>query len=405
MIIKKYLALVCVSLFLIACSSAPILKSKPLSNILATARLIELNQTYAGFGTLKQDLIYNPIITEEFIYLNAYQGRIYALDKNLNRAWVYDLEHVISSGLGMANDALFLVDQDGHLISLNPNKPELLWREFIGSQVLHSPSFSEDGFLTFLQLDNGNLIAVNTLTGKIRWNFVNNLPALTLHGAGKPVAANSNAMSNVAGDILYFGSPVGKVHALDAATGNLIWEAFISLPKGASELDRVVDANTLPLIQNDTLFIGNYQGKIAAYQRFTGTLLWNYTAGTHKNLLADDQLLYVVTDDSRLLALDQQTGQLVWQQDQLNLRKLTSPALLEDFLVVGDAEGYVHLINRATGLINGRYQVSTAAIKAQPRVGKDNLLYILTADGFFTQLRLKRLARPVELHTDIRGWP
>ena len=201
---------------------------------MATARLEKVNQTYTGFGTMQQDLLYNPVLTEKSVYLNGYQGRIYALDKALNRKWIYDSDRSISSGLGIANDKLFWVTHDGYFISFSINERKVLWREFIGSQVLHSPSFSEDGFLALLQLDNGNLIAVNTLSGKIRWNFINNLPTLKLHGIGKPLVVD---------DIVYFGSPVGKIHALNLMNGNLIWEAFVSLPQGASELARVTDVN------------------------------------------------------------------------------------------------------------------------------------------------------------------
>ena len=386
-------------LCLLACSTPSIIKPAPLPDIRQTVQLVQTHQTYVGFGTLRQELFYRPIITDDAIYINGYQGRIYVLDRQLRRRVHADLDVPVFSGLSKLNDQLFLVTRTGYLLVFDLTESRVIKRIFVGGQVLHPPVFSEDGLLVFLQLNNGRLLAINTLTGKVRWNFVNNLPILKLRGTGKPLATDG---------LVYFGSSVGKIHALHQATGNLIWENFVSLPQGSDELARMADVNSQPIVHENRIFIGNYQGKIAAYERFTGALLWSYNAGTYRDMLVDEQRLYVVTDQDHILALDQASGARIWQQDQLAFRSLTSPDMTDQFLVLGDAQGYIHLIDRLHGRIMGRYRVSTSGIQAQPTVkfpeqkrlqqnisAPEPVIYVLSVDGFITRLQLAYTSQSV----------
>ena len=372
-----------VMLCLVACHTSSVIQSAPLPAIEQTARLVKTHQTYVGFGTRDQELFYQPIVTDDAVYINGYHGRLYTLDTQLHRQHVFDLDTPLVSGLGKLNAQLFTVTRAGYLLVFDLAASRMVLREFLGGQVLHRPVFSEDGLLVFLQLNNGRMLAMNSLTGTVRWDFINSLPVLHLRGAGKPVTADG---------LVYFGSPAGKIHALDQTTGNLIWENFVSLPQGSDELTGMVDVHSQPVIRGDKIFISNYQGNIAAYERFTGTLLWRYAAGSYRDLLADEQWLYVVTDQDHVLALDQSSGALMWQQDQLAFRELTSPERIEESLVLGDAQGYLHLIHHQNGQLQGRYRVSTAAIKARPVVKnlqQEAAVYVLSADGFITRLMLQ----------------
>ena len=71
------------------------------------------------------------------------------------------------------------------------------------------------------------------------------------------------------------------------------------------------------------------------------------------------------------------TGAIIWEQDDLKLRKLTSPASISNLVVVGDLDGYVHLLNAQSGNFEGREKVSRNAITEIISQGN----YLLIADS------------------------
>ena len=52
------------------------------------------------------------------------------------------------------------------------------------------------------------------------------------------------------------------------------------------------------------------------------------------------------------------SGVVLWQQEGLKLRGLTSPVSVRGNIAVGDFEGYIHLINGADGSFLGRFRAS-----------------------------------------------
>jgi outer membrane protein assembly factor BamB len=77
----------------------------------------------------------------------------------------------------------------------------------------------------------------------------------------------------------------------------------------------------------------------------------------------------------------------LWQQNKLQYRILSGPAMMGNYIVVGDAEGYLHWIAKSDGHFAGR--VSTgSAIYASPVV-ENNVLYALTKSGYLTAYKLR----------------
>ena len=100
-------------------------------------------------------------------------------------------------------------------------------------------------------------------------------------------------------------------------------------------------------------------------------------------------LLLVVSVDSKdvIKAFGTATGAILWEQDDLKLRKLTSPASISNLIAVGDFEGYIHLLNAQSGAFEGREKVSRDAITEIESVGND--LLIVDTSGRVQKLSIK----------------
>ncbi len=72
--------------------------------------------------------------------------------------------------------------------------------------------------------------------------------------------------------------------------------------------------------------------------------------------------------------LDRRNGAEFWKQDQLQYRGLTRPVFYGSFVVVGDAEGYLHWINMDTGQFAAREKIGGKGFSGPPLVVGNTLV-------------------------------
>jgi outer membrane protein assembly factor BamB len=124
---------------------------------------------------------------------------------------------------------------------------------------------------------------------------------------------------------------------------------------------------------------------VAAAAEDTGVVLWRRELSSHAGLAADWRNVYVTDSKGRVWALDPRNGSALWQQDKLLNRRVTAPAILDDYVLVGDLEGYVHWLSYEDGSFLARQRVSKAAISAAPRVS-NGVAYVYADDGVLSAL-------------------
>ena len=81
---------------------------------------------------------------------------------------------------------------------------------------------------------------------------------------------------------------------------------------------------------------------------------------------ADFRSVYVTDDKNHVIALDKTTGGSLWKQDKMFGRALTRPLALGRYVIVGDYQGFVHLLSRDDGSFLGRIATDGSAIAAAP---------------------------------------
>jgi outer membrane protein assembly factor BamB len=94
----------------------------------------------------------------------------------------------------------------------------------------------------------------------------------------------------------------------------------------------------------------------------------------------DDTQMYVSTSQGDLVALNRRTGTEVWRNDTLKFRGLSAPAVVGDYVVVADLEGYVHWFDRATGTIAARAKTSGDRV-TNPPLSVNGIVYVISDKG------------------------
>jgi outer membrane protein assembly factor BamB len=78
---------------------------------------------------------------------------------------------------------------------------------------------------------------------------------------------------------------------------------------------------------------------------------------------------------------------MLWKQDKLAYRQLTAPVTIGDYVLVGDFEGYVHIISNLDGELIGRERVNKNGFHVQPQ-SQDDTVYIYGNGGHLVALKV-----------------
>ena len=372
------------------------LKPAELVKFDAEVRVDRVWRASVGKGLGKKYLRLDPKVLADRIYVADGYGELLALDRfNGKRIWRTRIGAVqkgmlsafnfldrkdpsfVSGGVGAGAGYVFLGTTLGDVVAVSAADGSEAWRVNINAEVLAAPVTGDD--LVFAQTVDGRLVALEESSGELRWSFDNQVPVLTLRGTSTPVYS---------GEVVYTGFSNGKLSAVRSETGELIWEHRVMLPEGRSELDRLVDIDGSPLVAGPVIYAVAYQGKLKALRRADGAMLWEHEVSSFLDLSEGYGQVYVVSEDDVVSAIDQQSAEVVWTNDQLQRRKLTSPIAFSNYLVVGDDQGYLHVMAQSDGRFVGRRKLDGKGLRSDMTVS-DGTLYVLGNSGSLYAVKIK----------------
>ena len=148
----------------------------------------------------------------------------------------------------------------------------------------------------------------------------------------------------------------------------------------------MIDVDADPVIFEHHLYAATYQGKIASFDWLSGNTLWSHDISSYTGMTADNNTVYISDAQGIIWAFNADSGLVNWRQTELNARIVTGPAVLGNYLVVGDAEGYLHWLGKNDGHLAARQRVGSA-IYAAPVV-ENNVVYTLTNEGYLAAYTL-----------------
>ena len=265
---------------------------------------------------------------------------------------------------------------DGELTALDINSGQQRWQARVSSEVLSVPK-ADQGVAVVHTID-GKLFAFQASDGNSMWLYDRSIPVLTLHGSSSPVLHGSTVICGFAS---------GRMAAFELASGNPLWESTISMPSGRSELERMVDINGDPQVIDGVAYVTTYQGDMAAVAVDTGEVLWRRPFSSYAGLGADGKQLYVTDEGDTVWGVDPSSGASLWQQNKMHGRRLTAPVPLGRYLMVGDYEGYLHILSAEDGEIVGRIRVGSDPISTPPMV-VNGVAYVLGDGGSLAAISL-----------------
>ena len=315
---------------------------------------------------------FEPRREAERVVVADEDGRVSAFDRRSGRRlWRTELDLTLSSGVGGDAESLYVASSDGvvHALAADGGAPR--WRAPLSSEVL-VPPVAAFGAVVARSVD-GRVVALESEDGRERWSVSNAPPALTLAGSGRPLLVDGGAL---------VGLDDGRLLALDLDGGRTIWEAVLSVPSGRSEVERLVDVDVDPVAGDSAIYVANYQGRAARVEPARGQIAWSVPLSAGAGLALVGDTVVVVDEEDALHALERDSGRERWRVETLRGRRLSPPAALGsgEAFVVGDLEGYLHVISADDGRLLGRTRATKAPIEVRPLVEGDEVIS-LAVDG------------------------
>jgi outer membrane protein assembly factor BamB len=324
------------------------------------------------------DFEFSPAVEAGYAYAASTAGEVIKVDVlNGNQVWRVKVPENLSGGVGAGGSLVLVGTQRGSIYAYDL-AGKLQWISRLSSEVLSAPKYYDGTVI--VRTGDSRIFGINANDGSRKWVYDRTTPALALRSSAG-IVVDSGAV--------YAGFAGGKLVAVRADNGKLLWEASVAQPKGVTEIERIADITSLPVVDGPLIYAVAYQGRIAAVDRVSGRVIWNRDISSLAGLSAEDGRIFVSHAAGSIYALDYTTGKTFWRQAALKNRQLTAPIPLGSLIAVGDVEGYVHFLSRDDGALASRIQTNKSPIMPQMALINSNTILAQTRDGGIFAVQVK----------------
>ncbi len=311
---------------------------------------------------------FTPAVLGSTTYAASGEGDLVRIDGG-RQAWKVDVGQPLSGGVGADETMVVVGSPKGELLAFSSTDGTPLWKVKTSSEILSPPEIGSG--MVIVRTGDNQLAAYDAKDGKRKWFFQRPTPALSLRVSARSV---------IDGKYVFAGFPGGKLIAVSTSNGAAVWDGTVAVPKGATELDRVADITSAPVISGRSVCAVAFQGRVACFDLGSGNLVWARDMSSAAGLDIDSRFLYVSDDKGAVHALDMASGASIWKQDKLSLRRLTAPVARRGYVAVADAEGIVHFLSREDGSFIARLETDGSAVVAPPQKLGNGVL-VQTSEG------------------------
>ncbi|NQY42088.1 MAG: outer membrane protein assembly factor BamB [Legionellales bacterium] len=369
-----------IALVLFGCSSKKVRKPTPLVEIQETVKLAYKWNRDIGAGTWDRYLRLTPRLYDGILYCADYNGKLKAIDsQNGKVVWSKNHRHLFSSDIGISSKFIMMGTSKGKLFVFDRKSGEYLWEAELSNEVISKPILAKNKII--VKTVDGVVKAFDAQSGKFVWEYKDEkAPQLTMRVGSAPIVKN---------DKVFVGFASGYVAALSFDTGELLWKKLVTSNMTHILDNLMVDVDIDPKVYHSDLYVAGINSNLMSIDMVSYSVNWQKKVSSYSGLDVD-RASVVITDNDGITYLYRRTGgRLVWRQESLKYRGLTSPVIYRGLIFVGDSQGYLHIMSNASGKLLGRVKVHRTGIVAPPIV-HNNTVFVKTNNGYITAFDIKK---------------
>ncbi len=332
----------------------------------------------------KHRITSDPIIAEGLIFTLDSQSGVMAHSLIGAAVWSRDLtpasdraDEASGGGLSYGDGVLYATTGFGEVIAMKASDGGVIWRQKLDAPISSAPTVHRDR--VYVVSRDNRAWALKTKNGRIDWQQQSSLADVGLVGGAAPAIAG-NAV------ILPFSS--GEMIAALSRNGLRTWSVAVSGSRRGQARSNIGDISSDPVVTGARVYAANQSGRITAVSRRDGERLWTAGEGSYSPVVAFDNSVFLVSDESKLVRLDARNGDVIWAVDLPYYKRERTrkdayahfgPVLAGGRLLVASSDGGLRSFDAASGAMLSMVDIPSGAASPPAIVG--GVLYILSAKG------------------------
>ena len=292
---------------------------------------------------------------------------------NGQEVWRASAGAALSAGVGSDGRFVSVVTIANEVITLEAGRE--LWRQRVPARVVTAPFVA--GERVFVMSVDRVVHAFDAVNGRRLWTLQRPGDALTLAQAG--------VLSSYRNLLIVGQGP--RMTAVDPLRGTVQWEVPLATPRGTNEVERLADLIGPAVRVGDRMCARAFQSSAGCLDASRGTLLWSKGSGGAQAVAADNERVIGGDASDRISAWKAATGDVIWSNEKLLNRGLSGALLVNNVVLFGDQEGYVHFLSAATGETQQRLPTDGSPVVGTP-VQLDGTVLVATRNGGLFAFRL-----------------
>ena len=370
---KNFFILICASVFLVSCSTLEGLRfwqsdevdpdePKELTAFSDQKNIsIDWSLSFDGDNQIGS---FEPGFSSENLFFADAEGNVVSLNANNGKEnWSRQL-NFLAAGVASGFGIIVVSDLIGNVIALDQSDGSELWSVNVKGEVLSKAAI--DPKRVVVKTGSGELLGLDKSSGAVLWSYRSKLPTLTIRGSSSPVISE---------DKVFVTFDSGRMGVFDINSGFPLWDSAISYVSGSSELENIIDSDSSPVVDGGLVYATNFQGKLNIFDIAQKRSVWSYDASSFYSPVVTRGVILVVEANSGMKSFSSKNLEESWSNEDYLNRSLSNPVSFKGDLIVGDFEGYLHVIDPLNGTTIGRKKVSKKPIKTL--FSRSNSLYVI----------------------------
>ena len=284
-------------------------------------------------------------------------GEVTGFDSTGQRLWSMNVGNQITGGVALdpLSQTAIVSTRNGLVMAFDSATGAKRWEHQLSGSVLTPALISNNRVV--LSANDGFLHGLSLQTGQSIWQFATQVPAISVRGSAAPTLLDDKTALLATAD--------GRLHAITTDSGLPQWSRRVGVGTGSSEVERMSDVDGMPIVDNNQLYAISYSGQLLGIDLTSRQVMFVNELASLKALAVNNKQVIATSLEGKVVAYDRINGNVLWESEALAYRDLTNPVMIGNYIAVGDLEGVVHLFNPATGDIISRVQTKGALTNLQ----------------------------------------
>ncbi len=305
-----------------------------------------------------------PIVVGDLVYASGIHGNLYTIHRTDGYVlWSKKLEAPVEGSLSYGRSKIVVGDLKGNLVTLNARDGSENWRFKIQGEWLAPANIYRDKVIA--ATSNDELYAFSEAKGTELWHYAHRGDEkMTVRGTSGPV---------VTGNFVLQGFSNGHVVCLNLNDGKVLWDKNLKTKSRFYDVDMNVYADDKGVIA------GTFDGKVYSMDLSTGNPNWIFPVGSYGGFLVHDGKVIFAGLDGNIYALNRESHAIIWKTPFVG-GVGTTPALVDDFVVVSTSDDPTYVLEAATGKIHDTVRLGRGTLAAAT-TGPDGWFYVMSNYG------------------------